>query len=396
MEELLAKSGSLGPKTRSDCEIQLEIKYTGGISINLQSKVESMYGQSNRKLIADILSFFEIEHVEVYVKDKGALPFVIAARLEKAIHELIDTEKQYLLDVLETNKNETHKDGFRFTRLYLPGNAPSMMLNAGVHHPNGVILDLEDAVAPDKKEEARYIVRNALRSVNFYGAERMVRINQGEMGLKDLHFVVPHHVNLIMIPKCETTEEIFKIDAEIAKIRYEQSIDYPIWLMPIIESALGIENAFEIAKSSSNICAMAIGLEDFTADIGVQRTYTGEESLYARTRLVNACKAAGLQAIDSVFSDVSDMDALALNVRNSKALGFVGMGCIHPRQIATVYENFAPDAIEIEKAKKIVHAFKEAKAKGLGVVSIGSKMIDAPVVIRAELILKLAEQLGRI
>jgi len=390
----VAKAGSLGPKTRSDCEVQIELTQTGGIEIELKSKVDVMFGKANRELIRDIFKTFEIENAKITMTDKGALPFVITARIEAAINNLIDSDKEYLLPIINANKKASKKGQFRFSRLYLPGNSPSMMLNAGVHYPNGVILDLEDAVAPNKKQEARYIVRNALRAVNFYGAERMVRINQGDLGIEDLHYVVEHNVNLLLIPKCETAEEIHRIDAEIEKIRKEKGFDYPIWYMPIIESALGVENAYKIVTASPNVSSLAIGLEDFTADLGVRRTNGGTESLYARTRMVNACKAASIQPIDSVFSDVSDMKALAENVKISKSLGFEGMGCIHPRQIPIIMQNFAPEQIEIEKAQKIIRAFEDAKAKGLGVVSLGTKMIDAPVVKRAETTVNLAIKLG--
>jgi citrate lyase subunit beta/citryl-CoA lyase len=222
----------------------------------------------------------------------------------------------------------------------------------------------------------------------------MVRINQLPRGLEDLKFIVPHHVNLILVPKCESAEQIRQIDAEIESIFKKKNINYPIFYMPIIESAIGVEKAFEIATASENVVALAIGLEDFTADLGVQRTKEGTESFYARTRIVNACKAAKIQPIDSVFSDVADMDGLATNVKNSKSLGFEGMGCIHPRQIEVIHKNFAPEQNEVEKAKKIILAFEDAKAKGLGVVSIGTKMIDAPVVKRAENTVNLAVQLG--
>ena len=143
--------------------------------------------------------------------------------------------------------------------------------------------------------------------------------------------------------------------------------------MPVIESASGIENSYEIARSSLNIVAIAIGLEDYTADLGVARTAEGNESFYARTRLVVAAKAAGIQPIDSVFSDVGDMDALKMTVLESKALGFEGMGCIHPRQIKVIRQGFAPDETEIEKSKKIVMAFEAARREGLGVVCTGNK-----------------------
>ena len=160
--------------------------------------------------------------------------------------------------------------------------------------------------------------------------------------------------------------------------------------MPILESAQGIINAFEIAKASKKNCALAIGLEDYTADIGTQRTAEGRESYFARTMLVNAAKAAGIQAIDTVFSDVNDMEGLRISVLEAKSIGFEGKGCIHPRQIKVIHEAFVPTFDEIEKAKKIVTAFDDAKKKGLGVIALGSKMIDAPVVKRAQNTIKLA------
>ena len=160
--------------------------------------------------------------------------------------------------------------------------------------------------------------------------------------------------------------------------------------MPIIESALGVVNAYPIAAASRRNVALAIGLEDYTADIGTQRTNEGNESFYARSALVNAARAARIQPIDTVFSDVSDMEGLHASVLEAKALGFDGKGCIHPRQIAVINKAFAPDEKELDKAKKIVLAFEAAEQKGLGVVSLGSKMIDPPVVKRALKTIELA------
>jgi citrate lyase subunit beta/citryl-CoA lyase len=378
-----AVAGNAGPKIRSDCEVMLEIRKSGGIKTDIRSKVKSLYGKSIEALCRDILSFYSIRNADLVINDSGALPFVISARLEAAIRILTGSSVEFLPDILQRNKYTTAKDRFRFTRLYLPGNTPNLMLNAGLHSPDGIILDLEDSVAPDRKEEARILVRNALRQVDFYGAERMVRINQGERGLEDLSFVIPHFINMVLLPKCESAEEVKKVENRISSIRAEKKIKNPVWLMPIIESALGIEKAMEIATSSPDVVAIAIGLEDYTADLGVQRTLEGKESLYARMRLVNAARAAGIQPIDSVFSDVADMKGLEANVSVSKTLGFEGMGCIHPRQIDVIKKGFLPAEEEIEKAKKIFIAYEEAIANGLGVVSLGSKMIDPPVVKRA-------------
>jgi citrate lyase subunit beta/citryl-CoA lyase len=164
--------------------------------------------------------------------------------------------------------------------------------------------------------------------------------------------------------------------------------------MPILESALGIENAFAVATASENVAALTIGLEDYTADLGVVKTTEGRESQYARSRVVNAARAAGVQAIDSVFSDVADMGGLRRWGEASRAAGFEGMGCIHPGQIRVIHEAFQPTAIEIEKARKVVAAFEEAQKKGLAVVSLGSKMIDPPVVHRALKLVERAKAMG--
>jgi citrate lyase subunit beta/citryl-CoA lyase len=396
MNSKVATAGNAGPKVRSDCEITLEIRQKGGIVIDLESKVKTLYGESIKSLCKEELDFFRIKNAMLGINDSGALPFVIAARLEAAIKKIADSDREFLPEMIKENIYTTAFDRTRFSRLYLPGNNPGLMINAGLHDAYGIILDLEDSVAPEKKDEARILVRNALRQVDFRGAERMVRINQGNTGLKDLQCVIPHNVNLVLIPKCETQDQVKQTDEWINEIRSRLKIKIPVFLMPIIESALGVENSFEIARASKNIVAIVIGVEDFTADMGVQRTPEGRESLYARSRLVVAAKAAGIQPIDSVFSDVVDIDGLKQNVQASKVLGFKGMGCIHPRQIRIINQGYAPDGIEIEKSKKIVLAFEEALKKGIGVVALGSKMIDAPVVVRAQKTISLAVKLGLI
>jgi citrate lyase subunit beta/citryl-CoA lyase len=396
MDKTFAVAGNSGPKVRSDCEIALEIRQHGGIAIELNSKVKALYGESIKAQCIDILHYFDIKNALLTINDSGALPFVIAARLESAVNKLTVTTKEYLPELIQENTATTTRDRFRFSRLYLPGNTPGLMINAGLHSADGIILDLEDSVAPVKKDESRYLVRNALRQINFFGAERMVRINQGRRGLDDLEYVIPHFVNLILIPKCEDKDSVQQVENKIMEIKERNGLTNEVFLMPVIESAAGIENITEIARSSSSVSGIAIGLEDFTSDLGVQRTSEGRESFYARSRIVIAAKAARIQPIDSVYSDVSDINGLKQTVMSSKAMGFEGMGCIHPRQIAVIRQGFAPDSSEIEKSKEIVKAFEEAEASGLGVVALGSKMIDAPVVMRARRTLDLAHRLGLI
>lgn len=396
MEINLAAAGNKGDKVKSDCFVSVELTSSEGINIELTSKVEVLYGDAIKKRCHQVLDFFDIKNAIVKIEDKGAFDYVIAARLEAAIKQLIQTDKLFLTELLPENVLATRKEKFRISRLFLPGNTPSLMINAGAHQPDAIILDLEDAVAPAKKEEARYLVRNTLRSLSFMGAERIVRINQLPMGLQDLDFIIPNHVNMVMLPKCESAEQILQVNEKIEQIQKANNLNSPVWIMPIIESAMGVIKTFEIATAANNVAAIAIGLEDYTADLGVSRTKEGTESFFARAQLVNACKAAGIQAIDSIFSDVGDLEALKENALRSKAMGFDGMGCIHPRQIKVIHESFSPEDHEIESAIIIVKAFEEAEEKGVGVFAIGNKMIDAPVVKKARKVVELANRMGKI
>lgn len=385
-------AGHRGDDVRSDCWVSLDIRKSGGLDIQVQSKVSTMYGASIEGLCREVLHYFEIENASLEVEDKGALAFVLAARLETVIKRALpDVQKEYLPEMRPESAHPGARERFRRSRLYLPGNQPKFMINAGLHHPDGIILDLEDSVAPSEKDAALFLVRNALRQVDFYGAERMVRINQLPLGLEDLKFVVPHNVHLVLIPKCESAEQVKEVDAAAAEICREQGRDQPVFLMPIIESALGVIKAFEVASASPNNVALTIGLEDYTADIGTERTRKGRESLWARGQVLNAARAARLQPIDTVFSDVADEEGLLQSVREAKSLGFEGKGCIHPRQIKTVHQGFTPAPAEVEKAEKIVLAYEKAMARGDSVTVVGSKMIDPPVVNRAQRILTLAK-----
>jgi citrate lyase subunit beta/citryl-CoA lyase len=388
-----ASAGRIGEGVRSDLHAAVTVGGSGGVEVALQSKVEILYGTSIRETVETTLAAFGVENATVEIVDMGALPYVIAARVETALRRA-GLSGRALPDRTIVTEEPTAKNRLRRSRLYLPGNEPKFAISAGIHRPDGVILDLEDSVHPNEKDAARVLVRNALRCVDFMGAERMVRINQLPLGMDDLEEIVPEAPDLILIPKVEHAEEVLEFQGRITEIQKRESNDRPIWLMPILESALGVENAYQIATAADTVVALTIGLEDFTADMGVRKTKEGGESLYARQRLVNAARAAGVQAIDSVYGDVGDMDGLRSWGQRARAMGFEGMGCIHPRQIRTIHEAFAPSTEEIEKALKIVAAFDEATEKGLGVVSLGTRMVDPPVVLRAQRLVALARKSG--
>ena len=384
-----AEAGHYGKEIRSDAHVAVEPRDGGGVQISMQSRVAPYYGDAITAQAREMLETMGVKNAQVSIHDEGALPFVISARIETAINRSgLGTGKKVLPEKAALPE-PSPKDRLRRSRLYVPGSEPKYFINAALHGPDAVILDLEDSVHQSEKDSARILVRNALRNVNFGACERMVRINQLPLGLQDLADIIPEAPDLILIPKVEHPGQVAEIDRMITELKLRSSINRSIWIMPILESALGIENASAIAGASPNIAAITIGLEDYTADLGVAKTPEGRESLFARSRLVNAAHASGVQAIDSVFGDVADMNGLKVWGENSRALGFEGMGCIHPAQIPVIHAAFAPSKIEIEKAQKIVAAYEEAQKHGLGVVSLGSKMIDQPVVNRA---LKLVER----
>jgi len=389
-----AEAGHWGKDVRSDVHVAFDQRDSGGIEFSLESRVAAYYGTAILEQAGQVLDDLGIRHARLTIHDEGALPFVIAARIEAAVRRAGLALGKKSLPAQLPPPAASAKDRLRRSRLYLPGSEPKYYINASLHGPDAVILDLEDSVHRDEKDVARILVRNTLRAVDFGSAERMVRINQLPLGLEDLAEIVGESPDMILLPKTEHPSQVIEVDRMIGEIKSRQGIIRPIWIMPILESALGIENAFAIAASSENVAALTIGLEDYTADLGVAKTSEGRESAYARSRVVNAARAAGVQAIDSVFGDVGDMEGLRRWGHASRAMGFEGMGCIHPGQISIVHQAFAPSASEIEKAQKIVAAFEDAQQKGLAVVSLGSKMIDPPVVQRALKLVGRAKAMG--
>jgi citrate lyase subunit beta / citryl-CoA lyase len=409
-----AAAGRSGPDVRSDLRVALEPAPGGGLQLELRSRVRALYGQALTDQVTGLLHAAGFRHGRVVIDDHGALPFAVAARVEAALRRAGFHEGDLrppgaaarvrdaagatdAADAGTAARPPSPRDRLRRSRLYLPGNEPKFMPNAGLHRPDAVILDLEDSVHPDAKDEARFLVRNALRCLDFGAAERMVRINQLPRGLLDLEAIVPEHPDLVLVPKVEDPDQLRAVAARIRELQAALGDEErPIWLMPILESALGIELAFGIARAAATVVALTLGLEDYTADLGVPKTKDGAESLHARMRVVNAARAAGLQAIDSVYGDVADDDGLRAWTQRSRALGFEGMGCVHPRQIPIIHDAYDPTPDEVAKARRIVVAFDEASAAGLGVVALGSKMIDLPVVIRARRVVDAARRAGRL
>lgn len=276
--------------------------------------------------------------------------------------------------------------------MFVPGNNPGMMADAHIYGPDSIMLDLEDSVTMTEKDTARLLVYNALRSVDYGDTEMVVRINplNTPYGKKDIEAVVKAGVDVIRMPKTETAEEVIEVEREIERVEREIGCLGRTKIMAAIESALGVVNAYAIATASPRMMGIALGAEDYCANLKTQRTPDGEELRLARETIVVAARAAGIDALDTVYSNLNDMETFRKEVEFIHTLGFDGKSIINPRQIEVVNEVFAPTPKAIEKARTILAAIKEAERKGSGVIAVNGKMVDKPVVIRAQRTIDLA------
>lgn len=284
----------------------------------------------------------------------------------------------------------------RRTMMFVPGNNPGMMADAFIYGPDSIMLDLEDSVTMAEKDAARLLVHNALKTIDYGKTEMVVRVNplNTPYGKKDVEAVVKAGVHVIRMPKTETAQEVIELEQEIERVEKEIGCLGRTKIMAAIESTLGIINAYAIATASKRMMGIALGAEDYCANLKAQRTKTGEELQLARQTIVLAARAAGIDALDTVFSNLNDMETFRNEVEYVKKLGFDGKSIINPRQIEIINEVFAPTEKEIEKARTIIAAIKEAEAKGSGVIAVKGKMVDRPVVLRAQRTIELAVASG--
>ncbi|MBQ9129819.1 MAG: CoA ester lyase [Clostridia bacterium] len=285
----------------------------------------------------------------------------------------------------------------RRSMLFLPGNNPNMLINAGCLGADAVIFDLEDAVSPAEKDAARLLVRNTMRYMDLDGCEIVVRINSVDTDFwrKDLDTVIPCKPDVILLPKSAEPADIRLVDEYISALEEKLELQKGgVQIMPLIETAMGVENAFAIASSCKRVCALFLGAEDLTADLQCKRTKEGREIEYARQRLVVAARAAGVDVYDTPFTDVNDDEGIVTDARLAKAFGFTGKASISPRHVDVINEVFSPTLAEIEYAYEVVEAIRVAKEMGKGAVSLRGKMIDAPIVAGAERTIAMAKALG--
>ena len=285
----------------------------------------------------------------------------------------------------------------RRSMLFLPGNNPNMLINGNCLGADAVIFDLEDAVAPAEKDAARILVRNTMRYMDFRGCEIIVRINSIDTPFwkADLDAILPWSPSLILLPKTGSSADVQQADAYMTALEEKLGLENnTVGLMPLIETAMGVENAFSIASAAKRVKALFLGAEDLTADLQCKRTKEGREIEYARTRLIVAARAAGVDVYDTPFTDVNDDEGIWTDARLAKALGFNGKASISPRHVEVINSVFSPTEQEIEYAYEVMDAIELAKRQGKGAIALHGKMIDAPIVARAQRTIDMAKALG--
>ncbi|ABR74559.1 citrate lyase, beta subunit [Actinobacillus succinogenes 130Z] len=286
------------------------------------------------------------------------------------------------------------KTKLRRSMLFVPGSNAAMISNTFIYRPDSIMFDLEDAVALKEKDSARMLVAHALRHPLYQDIECVVRVNplDSEFGLADLNAVVRAGVDVVRMPKTETAKDVADMDAAITEIEKACGREVGSTLMlAAIESPLGITQANEIATASKRLIGIALGAEDYVRNLKTERSPEGIELLFARCSILQAARAAGIQAFDTVYSNANNEEGFLAEAALIKQLGFDGKSLVNPRQIELLHNLFAPTQKDVDQAQKIIDAAEEAKRNGLGVVSLNGKMIDAPIIDRAALVLERAK-----
>ncbi|HID71459.1 MAG TPA: citrate lyase acyl carrier protein, partial [Thermoplasmata archaeon] len=385
----IKKEATAGLDDKGDVIVRLLPGEPGsGIDLNIESTVKSMFEKQIRASVLQVLTSYNLTDLKVSIEDKGALDYVIRARVTTAVERALNPTME---SIGNRETSVAKKEKLRRSRIYIPGNRPRMLQKGPLFGADAVILDLEDSVPPEEKDAARLLVKKAIENLDFGETEIMVRINPLDVcGEEDLEVVLPAGPDSIVLPKCEKAEDVKKVEKIIERIKPPKEVA----LLPLIETAKGLLNAYEIALASPLVDAITFGGEDFTRDIGATRTKEGKEILFARSMLVMAAKAAGVQALDTVFSDVKDEEGLRKDTEQIKTMGFDGKAAIHPAQIEVIHQVFTPTEEEIRYAVKVLKAAEEAVKKGSGVAVLKGKMIDVPVIKRAERVVRIAKLIG--
>ncbi|BDR55910.1 citrate (pro-3S)-lyase subunit beta [Xylocopilactobacillus apis] len=286
------------------------------------------------------------------------------------------------------------EERLRRTMMFVPGNNPAMLKDAGIYGADSIMFDLEDAVSMQEKDAARSLVYEALQTVDYGKSEKVVRINSLDTPYyhDDVRAMVKAGIDVIRLAKTDTAEMIHQLerDTEAAEKEFGREVG-STKLMAAIESAQAVINANEIAAASKRMMGIALSAEDYTTDMKTHRYPDGRELEYARNVILHAARAAEISAFDTVFTNLDDEAGLIRETEFIHQLGFDGKSVINPRQIPIINKVYEPTAAEIENAQLIIAAIDEAHEKGSGVIAMNGQMVDRPVVLRAQRVMKLAK-----
>lgn len=369
MSAPLGIAGHAGGDVRSDCLVRLTLDSLGAFA--LRSPVAAMYGQRIRDVAQQTLAALGVPDASLDIEDSGALDHVLAARIEAALARAgVSIE-----DEVRQPSPPPALSALVVSRLYLPGDTPKLFPNAKLFGADALIFDLEDAVAPQDKDQALILVRRTLELMDFGDSQRWVRLNAHRA--MDEAATLLGLADAFILPKCEDPEAVAEFAFAVA----------PTPVTALLETALGVVRAFDIATCAPNVSGLAVGLEDLCRDLGVERTESADETKWAQGAVVLAAKAAGIAVSASVYSKVDDDAGLAAYALGCRRIGFDGVGCIHPRQVPIVHRVCAPSEAEIARAQRICQAFDAAEG---GVVLVDGAMVDLPVAERARGLLKRA------
>jgi citrate lyase subunit beta/citryl-CoA lyase len=378
----------IGSEAKGDCVVE---SLGRGVGIEVETKNAELLADGIREVAHEALSDAASDRVAIRVTDFGALDYVIAARIEAAVRTVDPQGAKPLAPTVERIASE--RDRPRRSRLYSPGNQPRLLVGVELHGADCVLLDLEDSVPPSEKPAARILVKHLLSAVPFHD-EVWVRINPLDAGgREDVEEVLIGRPYGICLPKAETADGVRELSELLSRIEAERGFEEgSTWIMPILETGRGVLHAEEVAGADPRVVMLAFGAEDYTRDVSGLRSQ--RSLLYARSAIVAAAAAAGIQASDTVFGDVDDDEGLREEAELARELGFDGKGAINPRQIPTIHAAFSPTQTELDRARAIVDAAREAEEQGIGVVALDGRMIDRPVLDRALRLIRYADRLA--
>ena len=380
----MSEAQVVGSDAKRDC--QVTVTTAPSLEIQIKASNQQLLEPGIRTVVEKTASALGVSNAKIAIADKGALDYVISGRVEAALRLTFPELTSAILRSIPREASERHR--IRRSRLYAPGNNPRLLIGLELHGADCVLVDLEDSVPLSEKQATRILVKHLLTAVKF--PEVWVRINPLDTyGRDDLAEILRGRPHGICLPKAESSADVISLSKAIEELESSYGISNgTTYVMPIIETARGVLHSEEIASADQRVAIVAFGAEDFTRDMGARRT---EESLlFARSIIVTAAKAAGIQASDTVYSNLDDEKGLIAEAKQARNLGFDGKGAINPRQIEPIHAVFSPTEQEIEEARQIVAAAEEAEEHGFGAIAIEGKMIDKPVLARAQQTLELA------